>query len=51
MIGSFVGVIFYSADQVIVHLGLLLNLSPMVTAMTPVVLIAGVALWKLRRVA
>ena len=51
MIGSFVGVLFYSADQVIVHLGLLLSLSPMITAMTPVVLIAGVALWKLRRVA
>ena len=50
MIGSFVGVVFYSADQVIVHLGLLLSLSPMITAMTPVVLIAGIALWKLRRV-
>ena len=51
MMGSFVGVLFYSADQVIVHLGLLLSLSPMITAMTPVVLISGIALWKLRRVA
>ncbi len=50
MMGSFVGVIFYSGDQVIVHLGLLLSLSPMITAMTPVVLISAIALWKLRRV-
>ena len=49
MIGSFVGVLFYSGDQVIVHLGLLLSLSPMLIAMTPVVLISGFALWKLRR--
>jgi lipopolysaccharide export system permease protein len=51
MMGSFVGIVFYSVDQVLVHLGLLLSLSPMITAMTPVVLIAGIALWKLRRVA
>ena len=51
MMGSFVGIVFYSVDQVIVHLGLLLSLSPMIIAITPVVLIAGIALWKLRRVA
>jgi len=51
MMGSFVGIAFYSVDQVIVHLGLLLSLSPMIIAMTPVVLISGIALWKLRRVA
>jgi lipopolysaccharide export system permease protein len=50
MMGSFVGIIFYFGDQVIVHLGLLLSLSPMVTAMTPVILISGIALWKLRQV-
>lgn len=50
MVGSFVGVLFYSGDQVIVHLGLLLSLSPVIIAMTPVVLISGIALWKLRRV-
>jgi lipopolysaccharide export system permease protein len=50
MMGSFVGVAFYSVDQVIVQVGLLLSLSPMIIAMTPVVLISGIALWKLRRV-
>lgn len=49
MVGSFVGVLFYSGDQVMVHLGLLLSLSPVIIAMTPVVLISGFALWKLRR--
>jgi lipopolysaccharide export system permease protein len=50
MMGSFVGIIFYFADQVIVSLGLLLSLNPMITAMTPVVLISGIALWKLKQV-
>jgi len=50
MVGSFVGIIFYFGDQVIVHLGLLLSLSPMITAMAPVILISGIALWRLRRV-
>jgi len=50
MMGSFVGIIFYFGDQVIVHLGLLLSISPMITAMTPVILISGVALWKLRQI-
>ena len=49
MMGSFVGIAFYFADQVIVHLGLLLNLSPLITAMIPVVFISGIALWQLRR--
>ena len=49
MMGSFVGIVFYFADQVIVHLGLLLNLSPFITAMTPVVFITGIAFWQLRR--
>jgi len=50
MLGSFVGIVFYFGDQVVVYLGLLLSLSPMITALTPVVLISGVALWKLRHV-
>jgi lipopolysaccharide export system permease protein len=50
MLGSFVGIVFYFGDQVIVHLGLLLRISPMITAMTPVLLISSLALWKLRRV-
>jgi lipopolysaccharide export LptBFGC system permease protein LptF len=50
MLGSFVGLVFYFADQVIVNLGLLLSVNPVITAMTPVLLIAGTALWRLRRV-
>lgn len=50
MMGSFVGIIFYFGEQVLVHLGLLLSLSPMITAMTPVILISGIALWKIRSV-
>ena len=50
MLGSFVGIVFYFADQVIVHLGLLLSLNPMLVAMAPVILISGLALWKLRQV-
>lgn len=49
MMGSFVGIAFYFADQVIVHLGLLLNLNPFITAMIPVVLISSIALWRMRR--
>ena len=50
MLGSFVGIVFYFGDQVVVYLGLLLSLSPMITALTPVILISGVALWKLRQI-
>jgi lipopolysaccharide export system permease protein len=50
MLGSFVGIICYFGEQVLVHLGLLLSLSPMITAMTPVILISGIALWKIRQV-
>ena len=50
MIGSFVGIVFYFGDQLIVHLGLLLSLTPVITAMTPVILISGVALWQLRKI-
>jgi lipopolysaccharide export system permease protein len=50
MIGSFVGIVFYFGDQLIVHLGLLLSLTPVITAMIPVILISGVALWQLRKI-
>lgn len=50
MLGSFVGIVFYFADQVIVYLGLLLRLNPMIVALTPVILISGLALWKLRQI-
>ena len=49
MMGSLVGIFFYFGDQVIVHLGLLLSLAPVITAMTPVILISGIALWQLRK--
>ena len=49
MLGSLVAIVFYFADQVIVNLGLLLSINPIITAMSPVVLISGAALWKLRR--
>jgi hypothetical protein len=50
MIGSFVGIVFYFGDQLIVHLGLLWSLAPVITAMTPVILISGISLWQLRKV-
>ena len=50
MIGSFVGILFYFGDQLIVHLGLLLSLAPAITAMTPVILISGISLWQLRKI-
>jgi len=49
VMGSFVGIALYFADQLAVHLGLLLSLSPVITALAPVVLIAGLAGWQLRR--
>jgi len=49
VIGSFVGIALYFADQLAVHLGLLLSLHPVITAMAPVVLISGIAGWQLRR--
>jgi len=49
VIGSFVGIALYFADQLAVHLGLLLSLHPVITAMAPVVLISGIAGWQMRR--
>jgi lipopolysaccharide export system permease protein len=49
VIGTFVGIALYFADQLAVHLGLLLNLHPVITAMTPVMLISSIAIWQLRR--
>ena len=50
MLGSFVGIIFYFADQVIVNIGLLLSINPAIIALAPVFLISAAAAWKLRRV-
>ncbi len=49
VLGSFVGIALYFADQLAVHLGLLLSLQPVITAMAPVLLISGIAMWQLRR--
>ena len=49
VLGSFTGIALYFADQLAVHLGLLLSLNPVITAMVPVVLISGIAAWQLRR--
>jgi lipopolysaccharide export system permease protein len=47
-IGAFVGVLLYLLDNLSVHLGLLLGLPAVVTAMVPVVLISAIALWRLK---
>jgi lipopolysaccharide export system permease protein len=49
VMGSFAGIALYFADQLAVHLGLLLSLHPILTAMAPVVLISCIAGWQLRR--
>ena len=49
VIGSFVGIALFFADQLAVHLGLLLSLHPVITAMAPVVFISAIAGWQLRR--
>lgn len=49
-IGSFVGILLYFIDQMSVQWGLLLNLSPVVTAMLPVVLVSAITLVRLRKV-
>lgn len=51
MVGSLVGVGFHLASQVIARLGLLLNLSPAVTALAPALVVLAVAVWRFRRIA
>jgi lipopolysaccharide export system permease protein len=50
MMGSIVGVAFFLANQVMGRLGLVLELHPAVTTMTPVAGILAVAVWLLRRI-
>ncbi|MFZ3115634.1 MAG: LPS export ABC transporter permease LptG [Syntrophales bacterium] len=47
-VASFIGFALHFADQMVMHTGLLLNLNPFITAMTPVVFISGLAFWRLR---
>jgi lipopolysaccharide export system permease protein len=48
-LGAMVGIAFYLANQIFGYLGLLLEFPAPVTALTPAVLIMGIALWQLRR--
>lgn len=50
MIGSLVGVAFHLASQISARLGLLLNLSPAVTALAPVLVVLAVTVWRFRRI-
>lgn len=50
MIGSLVGVGFHLASQVTARLGLLLNLSPAVTALAPALVVLAVTVWRFRRI-
>ncbi len=47
--GAVAGIALYLGDEVIMDLGLLLNLNPLATAMIQVVLICTAAGWQLRR--
>ena len=48
--GAFIGIILYFMDQLIMQWGLLLSMNPFITAMTPVVLISGIAYGRLRKI-
>jgi lipopolysaccharide export system permease protein len=50
MMGSMAGVVFYLANQLMGRLGLVLDLHPAITTMTPVAGILVVAIWLLRRI-
>ena len=50
MVGSLVGIGFHLASQIMARGGLLLNLSPAVTALAPVLVIVGVTVWRFRRI-
>jgi lipopolysaccharide export system permease protein len=50
MVGSLVGVGFHLASQVTARLGLLLNLSPAVTALAPALVVLTVTVWRFRRI-
>lgn len=50
VIGSLVGVGFHLASQILARLGLLLNLSPAVTALAPIVVVLAATAWSFRRI-
>lgn len=47
--GALVGIVLYFSDQILMQWGLMLNLSPWITAMAPVLLVSSIAFVKLRR--
>ena len=49
-LGTFVGIVLYFFDQMSIQWGLLLNLSPVLTALVPFVLIGSVAALRLRSI-
>jgi lipopolysaccharide export system permease protein len=49
MIGAMIGIVFSLVQQIATHLGLLLNLSPAITATMPSFLLMAVALYLFRR--
>ena len=48
-LGATVGIAFYLANQIIGYLGLLLEIPAPLITLTPVALILGISLWKLRQ--
>jgi lipopolysaccharide export system permease protein len=50
MIGSLVGVGVHLASQIVARAGLLLNVSPALTALAPVLVVLGVTVWRFRRI-
>lgn len=48
-LGTMVGIGFYLANQIIGYLGLLFELHPALTTLSPVAVILWIALWRLRR--
>lgn len=47
--GALVGIVLHFSDQIIMQWGLLFNLNPCLTAMTPVLLVSSIAFVKLRQ--
>jgi lipopolysaccharide export system permease protein len=50
MIGTMIGIIFTLVQQITSYLGLLLNVSPALTATTPSIALAALAVYLFRRV-
>jgi lipopolysaccharide export system permease protein len=50
VLASMVGIFLYLANQILGHLGLLLNLHPASITLLPVLVIFGISIWLLRRI-